>query len=497
MHPVNSHSRRSSSSLTLWVGLGALALWLVAFSQLGGIYDGDEGLHLLAALLVRYGRNPFVDFFYWHEPLYLYLASAWMALFGESWRAIHLLSALLTAGCAVLVGLIAARHARMAADRAWIGTAAASLVALNVVVLKWGTMGHNYALCLLLSTAAFKTALSTPHERGTRASFFTGLFAGAATATSLLMVPLLPVILGWTIAHDQSGRWRQKSAGLLLGAVIPFIPLLLLAAEAPQATLIGLVTHHLLYRVRIAEIGIGRFDALFSSLTSVQAVVLMAATAFSVWRVLRDPEMDATQRRDLALCAWLVISLAVFVAVIHPPAQDRYFVVVVPFAAVLAAAGIDSLAFRWRHVAKGDVIAAVVIGVFAMGLVRFAYRESLWASSWRRVERFAAEVNRVTTAEQSFYTSFTFVYFAARHPPPVGFENGWASQINAPPEVFKTLHLSPDGTAADRVRQGQFDTVLVLRDDPRFESSVLDRAYTDTKRLDENFVLSWDPRHAP
>src|SRR5688572_15568505 len=67
------------------VTITALAAALLTFSQTGVVFDGDEGLHLVAIHLVNAGQRPFADFFYWHEPLYLYLASAWTRIAGEGW----------------------------------------------------------------------------------------------------------------------------------------------------------------------------------------------------------------------------------------------------------------------------------------------------------------------------------------------------------------------------------------------------------------------------
>ena len=79
---------------------------LLFFSQTLA-FHGDEGFHLLAAWLTNTGRRPYVDFFYQHPPLFLYVTGAWMKLFGETWRSVHVLSALVTAGAAALVACAA------------------------------------------------------------------------------------------------------------------------------------------------------------------------------------------------------------------------------------------------------------------------------------------------------------------------------------------------------------------------------------------------------
>jgi len=173
----------------------ALSAALVGFSQLGAVYDGDEGLHLVAARLVQAGKRPFADFFYWHEPLFLYLAAGWMSLVGGGWRAVHLLSALLTAVSTACMASLAARSLGARNRRGWPEILAPVLFALNVLVLKWGTMAHNYAAALLFIVLSIDAALRTVERPGRLAAFSCGFCAGAATAFTVLTAPLAPVLL--------------------------------------------------------------------------------------------------------------------------------------------------------------------------------------------------------------------------------------------------------------------------------------------------------------
>src|SRR5579862_5239056 len=62
----------------------------------------DEGFHLLAAQLIQRGQRPYIDFCFPQTPLNAYLNAAWMSVFGESWRAVHALSAFWVAAAAFL-----------------------------------------------------------------------------------------------------------------------------------------------------------------------------------------------------------------------------------------------------------------------------------------------------------------------------------------------------------------------------------------------------------
>src|SRR5262245_61132604 len=94
---------RRAAHLAIAVGVVA---GLVAYSQLYA-YVGDESLHLVAAQLVNAGRRPYIDFFYNHTPLFVYLVAGLMRVSGDSWRAAHVFSALSLAGSVGLACLYA------------------------------------------------------------------------------------------------------------------------------------------------------------------------------------------------------------------------------------------------------------------------------------------------------------------------------------------------------------------------------------------------------
>ncbi len=472
--------------------LSGLSLALIAFSQTGGIYDGDEGLHLVAALAVKSGRQPYVDFFYWHQPLYLYLASAWMSVFGESWRSVHVLSAMLTAAAAVLVGTFTPGFVKAPQWRTRFGVVAASLFALNVLVLKWGTIGHNYALCLVLSVAAFRLVIVAAQRPDLSLVFCGGLLAGGAMATSLLMALLGPILLIWFMLNNEAGNWKAKSACFVGAATIPFLPLMWLSLAAPYATFFDLIAHHLFYRVPVDDASEVHWEVLFSWLRSPQALLLVLLSALGLWSVGKGAGYDARARSHAYLCAAIVVAVGTFVAISHPPARTPYFVLVTPFLAILAALGTHASAQRLRTARAGSVTLAV-LGFFVLAALGSLYRERSWVSEWSRVEAFAEAVNQVTPAHASFYTSYTFVYFAARHLPPPGLENGWASLMPIPPDLFATLSVIPAAEVAESVRSGGFYSTLLWRDDSRFNTATLEQAYTEARELDRYFVLRWNP----
>ncbi|MGH9202691.1 MAG: hypothetical protein ACRD2A_15810, partial [Vicinamibacterales bacterium] len=203
--------------------------------------------------------------------------------------------------------------------------------------------------------------------------------------------------------------------------------------------------------------------------------------------------VEASARRDAYLCAWLVVALGLFAAVAHPPARVPYFVVVTPFVAILTSIGVFAIA-RTGNAVRAKWVALAFVLFFGLGALRSIYRERMWKSEWSRIEAFAEEVNRVTAPGESFYTSFPFVYFAARRLPPEGLENGWATRMVLSQESFARLEVMPDARLIERVRAGLFDVTLLGRSDPRYETATMDRVYRENRTLDPYFVLRWNRR---
>src|SRR5205807_2713241 len=123
------------------LAIAGLLLW---YSQTRA-FAWDEGYHLLAAKLVKDGKRLYLDFCFPQTPLNTYWNAAWMRVFGESWRAIHVVAALLCCGTAWLT----AGYARSRfPDKMWRGAAGLAVlvtVGLNVLIVQYGPIGQAYA----------------------------------------------------------------------------------------------------------------------------------------------------------------------------------------------------------------------------------------------------------------------------------------------------------------------------------------------------------------
>jgi uncharacterized membrane protein len=178
----------------LWVLLASLTALLLAFSQTVAFY-GDEGFHLLAARLVNAGRRLYLDFFYPHAPLYVYVSAAWMRVVGDTWRSVHALSALGTSTSIALVAWYVFTRSRGSRWRLANAASAALLMGLNALVIWYGTIGQPYGLSLVLIVAAFLLVVASVDRVGGPQPFLAGVCAGTAAASLLLTAPVAPILV--------------------------------------------------------------------------------------------------------------------------------------------------------------------------------------------------------------------------------------------------------------------------------------------------------------
>ena len=169
----------------VWAVWGFLTLGLIAFSQVG-FTDVNEGFELLAGRLVATGRRPYVDFFYQHTPFYCYVNTAWMIIFGETWRSAHLLSAIVTSCTAIAISRFVLISLPDHQSTALICISSAIFYAFDVLTLKFGTIAEAYSVCMLLSVIGFQLAIKAVIGLDPIPAVFSGLLAGLAATASLL-----------------------------------------------------------------------------------------------------------------------------------------------------------------------------------------------------------------------------------------------------------------------------------------------------------------------
>ena len=443
-----------------WLRLLALAALLFAglllYSQTLA-FAWDEGFHLLAAQLIKAGKRPYLDFCFPQTPLNAYLNAGWMKLFGESWRPVHALAAFWVVAGALLAATFVLKRFPVSRWRLAGAVAVLVAVAMNSQVVLFGPLGQAYGLCLFLSVAAFRLAVCSVERRGPHWAAAAGLLAGAAAASSLLTAAVAPVLLLWIAFHNRAGARWLKIALFLIGAGIPFLPVLLLFLESPKPVLFNIIQYQTLYRHTKWDGATGQdISVLTSWIDSAQGLTLVLLSAVGTWFIARKSDWDRAQRSEFYLAGWLALALGAELATAHPT-FERYFLLVIPFAAILAMVGLYVAATRLGLGDRPFAPALFLIVLVTLGLGKAIF-EDFSSYSWRDCEKIAQQVQKVTPPDGTLWADELF-YFLTRRPPPDGMEFSYAHDLDLPSAQAAEFHILPYTKIHDQVRAGLYRTV--------------------------------------
>ena len=477
----HTETKRRLSPRLLWVVVATLLIALLVYSQ-AVAYFGNESFHLLAAQLVNSGKKPYLDFFYQHPPLFIYLNAAWMRVFGETWRSAHVLSALLAGGCIAVTAAYVYKRFSSTRWRLAISAMTAALLGLNFYVIAFGTVGLPFGLCLLLTVVSFRLTVEAVHRPGALFPMLAGLASGASASSLLLTAPVVLVLMVWLVKYDRTGHRLKKCFSFLVGAAIPFIPLMWLGLLAPRQTFFDIVEYHLFHRVG-SEGNMIRWNLreILDWFGSIQGFVLTALSVIGLaFTIKRDDEHGPNSRKpEFYLCAWLTIVLSIYLAVPRPT-FSFYYVLVTPFVCILAALGLNAIGeMDWFSKRKLRVMTALgLLYLIGLGWEVYRMRREIFHADHKVMEAIARDVNQVTPPDGWLF-AFEQVYLEARRTPPPGMENGF--DPNSPRDRF--------------LAENRFATVCMMAGDPRIQALNLFERYARNKAIvAPNFTvyLFWD-----
>lgn len=455
----------------------------------------DEGFHLLAAQLIKSGKRPYLDFCFPQTPLNAYWNAFWMGVFGESWRTAHALAALATAGAILLTaGFLLARFPlpgwRLAA-----ALTAALAVGLNQIVLYFGTIGQAYGLCLLLIVAAFRISISAVDRKGLLLPALAGFLAAAAAASSLLTAPVGPVLLLWTLIHNRAGIRAAKFAAFLAGSAIAFLPLLWLFVKSPRQVFFSVIEYHLLYR-QVGWPGAIRHDleVMASWIDSSQALLLGLLAAAGLLFIAFRSQWEPQRRAEFYLCGWLSLALWAQISSAHPN-FPQYFILLVPFLAILASAGLYSIASRMYHPDRPFWPVLIYGVLLSLGLAKSLYEERDDVV-WHDFEQIAGKVDQVTPPNATLLAD-EHVYFLTRRPPPSGMELRDSHKLELPAPLAASMHIVSAAELDRQIQAGVFSTVETCTfTDEKIATLGLARLYAQKAEI-EDCTIFWDRRSQP
>ena len=459
------------------VAIGALML---AYSQTRA-FAWDEGYHLVAAMLIKAGKRPYLDFCFPQTPLNTYWNAGWMRLLGESWRAIHVVAAVL---CCATAWLASGWARTRFPDAAWRGAAALAViltVGLNVLIIQYGEIGQAYALTLILIVTAFRLAVTAVESGRITLAALAGLAAGGGAAATLLSAPIGVVLLVWILVYNQAGdRWK-KAAALVAGEVLAFLPLILLFIQDPRKVFFNVVEYQLLYRQVAWEGAIGHDAAVWIAwLDSSHGLLLALLAAGGLLWVQFRSGWERARRAEFYLCAWLAVALMLHISNAHPTFK-QYYMLAVPFLAILASACLYAIAprARWQVAVLGVVL--------VMGLAKTIAEED--AYTWPKLEPLARLIDRVTPPGAPVLADEN-IYFLAHRLPPPGLELNDSHKLDFPKDKADWLHLVSEAEIERRIEAGDYATVESCGEYEGFDQSAV--TVYQQKKDAANCKVYWD-----
>jgi MFS family permease len=262
-----------------------------------------------------------------------------MRLFGDTWRAVHVLAAVWVAAAAFLTADFVRSRFPVPDWRLAGALAALVAVGMNSQVVLFGAIGQSYGLGLFLIVAAYRLAIVAVESRGIGRAAATGFTAGAAAASSLLTAPVGPILLLWMTFRNRAGSRWAKIAGFLAGGAVAWLPIAWLYLQGPRQTIFNVVLYQLKYRHKWNGATNQDITALTSWINSAQGLSLAVLAAAGLWFLVRKREWPPERRAEFYLSLWLAAGLAAELATAHPT-FERYFLLMAPFVAIPAIAGL-------------------------------------------------------------------------------------------------------------------------------------------------------------
>ena len=430
-------------------------------------FTWDEGFHLLAAQLIARGERPYLDFFFPQAPLNAYWTALWMRAFSDTWQVAHALAAVLAWLAALIAGAFLLERFPARRWAFFSALSALTMMGLNFPTLQYGTVGQGYALALVLEVAGFWLTLRPSESRGFAYCAAAGFCAAAAAESTLLVSACLPVLFLWTVAAVP-GRRVSRGTAFLTGSAIALAPLIRLFAAAPRIVLFDVIDYHLLYRKAAwPDATANDLHVFFAWTQNPQAILLLILSLTGLWFVHRRSEWSFADRAPFYLAATLAAALAAHISTAHPT-FERYYLLTVPFLAILSAAGLYAISRRFttaglpmsvrrravpgsrarathvsresNHAAGAYLPLAAVFLIAGGTLVWKVFQDHDSPSWWSKMREVALGVDRVTPRNAPLLAEEA-IYFLTRREPPEGLTHHDALKLSLAPGEAEKLHI--------------------------------------------------------
>jgi hypothetical protein len=478
--------------------LAPVAAVLIVYSQTQA-FVWDEGFHLVAASLIAAGKTPYVDFCFPQTPLNAYWNAGLIRIFGQNWQMPHLFAALFIVAAIALAAEFVLSHFPVRRWSLACAACAAVFIGLNTVVVQFGPVAQAYGICLFFGMAGFRAAVAAVGRATPPLALIAGLMAGAAAGSSLLTAPMIPVLLLWIWIYNRAGNRWTKSVAYACGTLIPLTPVIWLFLKAPRQTLFNVAQYQAMYR-RVDWPGATLHDitTLTSWSASTQALTMSLLAMSAIWFVYKQADRveegediwNRSRRAEFYLAGWLTTALTLFIATAHPT-FERYFIVMIPFAGILAAAGFWCVASKFAGPDRPWPAAILVITLTALALGQKQLEDIGTSTTWKDYHEISQKVADVTPSGARLYAD-EVVYYDLRRTPPEGMEFSYSHKLDLPREQAALFHLVSERELKEQFQKGQFDTVQTCKDDVAAKYKLADLY---AKKVDiQDCTIYWSPK---
>jgi hypothetical protein len=326
--------------------------------------ERDEGEYAYSAMIMRQGGMPYEDSFLQKPPMIVYTYALAQALAPRSLWAPRALAALFTAATIVLLGFVAAREYDYGT-----GEIAVSLALPMLMYPRLMPFAANTEKFMLLPLFA---ALAVRVQVRARARGHHLMAAGALTAAAILYKPICLFVCAWLLTewaaevgaqHDAlaaRARAALMAAGWLvlgggLAAALILLPFLL--RDGGRAMLQTAFTYNLQY---VKDYGFGSRN------------LSMHLKNFVLdWWPLVLLLCHYLAARPKRRWFWAGSALAALLA-IYPSPIGHYYLLLVPFWAVMAAWAMSDISRRLTSTHQAQAVATLLAVVLAVILAPFA-----------------------------------------------------------------------------------------------------------------------------
>ena len=204
--------------------------------------------------------------------------------------------------------------------------------------------------------------------------------------------------------------------------------------------------------------------------------------------IARRSQWPAAMKAEFYLCAWLAVALSAEVGRAHPT-FPRYFVLAVPFLAILATVGLYAIASRVLEPDQPRWAVVAVSVIMLLGLGKALYDRDQVADHWDSYERVAKKIDEVTPRDALLFADEP-IYFLTRRVPPPGLELTNSHKVDLGPAENALLHILTEADVKREVQSGMFATAYSCDED---DISDYGLANLYRQRVDmENCSIFWD-----